>query len=66
MPSRSEKVTNVDVAQRNGNIALVSKQIKLESRFGFQPFWSSEREAGKSDAKSGYFVMDRQVLNTGG
>ncbi len=34
-------------------------QSESESRFGFQPFWSTEREAGKSDAELGYFVMDR-------
>ncbi len=28
-PSRPEKVTNVDIEQRKGNKALVSKQIKL-------------------------------------
>ncbi len=28
-PSRPEKVTNMDVAQRKGKIALVSKRIKL-------------------------------------
>ncbi len=69
-PSRPEKVTNVDVAQRKGNIALVSKRINLfqsesESQFGFQPFWSTEGEAGSSDAELGCFVMDRQVVNTG-
>ncbi len=30
-----------------------------ESQFGFQPFWNTEEETGKSDAELGYFVMDR-------
>ncbi len=64
-PSRPEKVTNVDVAQRKGNTALVSKQTNLfqsesESRFGFQPFWSTEGEAGKSDVGVGQ-LCDGQV-----
>ncbi len=62
--SGPEKVTNVDIVQRKGNIALVSKQKNLfqsesESWIGFQTFWSTEREAGKSNAELGYFVMDR-------
>ncbi len=63
MLSRPDKVTNVDIVQRKRNIALVSGQslfqCKSESWFGFQLFWSTEREAGKSDAELGYFVMDR-------
>ncbi len=68
MSSRLERVTNVDIVRRKGNIALVGqngKRIKLcfspvlfqsksESWFGFQP-----KEAGKSDAELSCFVTDR-------
>ncbi len=72
MLSRPEKVTNVGMAQRKGNIASVSSrqnlcQSKSESRFDFQPFWSTEREAGKSDAELGYFVtndLENEEINT--
>ncbi len=40
-------------------------QSENESRFDFQLLWSSDREAGKSDAELACFVMDRYVLNTG-
>ncbi len=57
---------NVDAAHRKGASGKLVPERESESQFGFKPFWSSEEEAGKSDAELGYFVMDRLVLNTGG
>ncbi len=54
---RLEKVPNVDVAQKKGNVALVRQNGKRIKRV-------TERELTMQEL--GCFVMDRKVLNIGG